>query len=234
MLVQATAPRILLKAHEYPKYIIVHTLAKRGVSNGSVIFGAYTIGGRLPPGSQPVEVQPQGSQAITPYRKAVSWNSDSVRLNPQQIYPIEGEEGFEVLEYALPFWELFRPEDMRRNLALVPFCSGGFSVTARSAFRAEPRTYDERTFTFIMLMPVTGGGIVRLGDSMIDVGNPTFDPWAPNPKSPYKNLEMTDTYNRIFRLGDKSAIDERRAARIRAAEASMAAESGHKALPEKT
>jgi hypothetical protein len=243
MLIQATSPRIVLNSAEDPKHICVHTLRKQGVSKGEVLFGAFATGGRLPPGSEEgatwqerlhqagrrleLEEHLDGNrQDLTVYRHApVRRDSNARILEPQEVYQIEGEEGFQALVYVLPFWELFREEDKNHNLKLVPFCTGGFSVTVRSAFRSDPRTYDEHVLTFLIMMPVTGGGIIRLGDTPTDISNSTFDPWAPDPKRPWKNLELQDAYNRTHRLGDRPAIDKRREERIRAAEASMAAEA---------
>lgn len=220
MLIEATTPRILIKVEGDP-YIRIHTLRKVGTSKGEVIFGAYATGGRLPPGAG---VPPPDTERGDALALRSSINTNARILEPDHIYDIEGEDGFQALEYTIPFWELFREEDKKRNMYLVPFCSGGFSITARSAFRSDPRTYDERVFTAIVVMPVTGGGAIRIGNSEIDLSNPTFDPWAPDPRRSYKNLELQDIYNRTHQLGNQSAINERREARIRAAEASMEAE----------
>ena len=65
---------------------------------------------------------------------------------------------------------------------------------------------------------------------MTDIANSTFDQWAPDPH-PHKDLELQDSYNRTHRLGNRAAIDKRREERIRAAEASIAAEKQRNLLP---
>jgi hypothetical protein len=108
--------------------------------------------------------------------------------------------------YVLPFWELFKEEDKRRNLWLVPFCTAGFKITARSAFRASPRAYEARTLAFTILMPVTGGGIIRLAGSEFDITNPSFDPWAPRPSwYPAQVAELQNGYNRAHKVKGRTA-----------------------------
>lgn len=195
MFVQATTPRPVFDPLKYPEHIFIHTLAKGGVSSGAVLFNGTTDPEHGTREGRPIE--------------------------PISEYPIEGEDGFLALEYALPFWELFRAEDKKRNLKLVPFCTAGFGVVVKSAFRADFRTYMERTITFNVLMPVTGGGILRLADSFFDIANSTFDPYAALP-SRYRNLEMELSYNRAHKLGGRSdEIDARRRARILEAETNM-------------
>lgn len=196
MLVQATTPRPVFDPSRHPRYIYIHTLRKPGVSNGEVYFSGPT--------------NPElGEQQGRP-------------IEPVNVYPIEGQDGFQALEYVLPFFELFKEEDKKRNLALVPFCSAGFPVTVKSAFRSTPQTYEEHTVAFKVLMPVTGGGVIRLSDCLFDLTNSSFDPWAPNP-NPIRNLELADVYNRTHRLASSSDEARRlREERIRSAEAGMA------------
>lgn len=195
MFVQMTTPRPVFDAAKYPEYIYVHTLAKAGVSKGSVFFNAT---------SNPEHGVREGRE-----------------IDPVHEYPIEGDSGFQALEYIIPFFELFKPEDKNRNLHLVPFCSAGFGVTMKSAFRANLQTYEERVVSFKVLMPVTGGGILRIADAQYDITNSTFDPWAPNPNKS-RDLDMASVYSRVHRLTRRSGEDGLlRARRIAEAEANQ-------------
>lgn len=230
MLIQASTPRILFNVNRYPEHVYIHTLAKPGVSDGGVLFNATT----------------DPTQGI---RQTKS-------LEPSNVYPIQGEDGFESYEYVLPFWELFRRSLAKRpgstaivqadadafedipqvsqttldwygakgygHRLMVPFATGGFLVTVRTAFRASPTEYVERVLGLHILMPVTGGGIIRLGDSLYDLANPSFDPYAEDPK-PRQNLDHLRSVNETHRLRDSKAED-RKAERIRAAEESMSRE----------
>ncbi len=199
MLVQATTPRPVFDPSRYPESIHIHTLTLPGVSDGKVYFNATTDpehGGRA-------------GKAIDPIHE----------------YPIEGTDGFQALQYILPFHELFRDVDKKRNLALVPFCTGGFIVVIHSAFRADPHTYSEHVLSFKILMPVTGGGIIRLADSPFDIVNSTFDPWGPPAEHllKHKNLELQESYNRTHKLpGNGTFAAQLRADRIRELEARAA------------
>lgn len=203
MLVQATSPRPIFDHSKHPEYVYIHTLAKVGVSDGAVFFTAT---------ENPTDGARGGRQ-----------------LEPVGEYPIEGETGFQAYEYVLPFFELFREEYKKKNLYLVPFCTAGFGVTIRSAFRGDTTTYVGRTMAFTILAPVTGGGILRLADSPYDLANPTFDPWAANPfgqklLGSSRDPDLLNAFNRTHKLGS-SAIDARRAARIAAAGSVPALES---------
>ncbi len=209
MLVQATTPRPFFDHSKHPEHVYIYTLRKPGISEGAVFFNAST--------------NPEQGRRGT------------AALEPLFEHPIDGEDGFAALEYVLPFFELFRPEDKKRNLGMAPFCTTGFGVTVRSAFRTDTSRYGEHTVAFTILMPVTGGGVMRLSDCLFDIANPTFDPWAPGPERKWKNLEVGMAFNRAHRLGDTSAIEQRRMARIREAEANMRANEsgGRRALPPK-
>ena len=213
MLIQTTTPRPFFDASKHPLYIHIHTLAQVGVSDGIV-----RLSGTIDP-----EFGTTGG----------------VNIEPTNHYLIEGEDGFEALEHVLPFWRLFeRPDNFqeaRHDEIVVPsadfritrYCTAGFGVVCKSAFRASPRAYEEHTIAFTMVFPATGGGIIRLADCFFDITNPTFDPWAPDPTKrlglgPLKNPDLQLSYNRTHKIGQSSAIDQRRAARIAAAEASMA------------
>lgn len=216
MNIQVGIPRPLFNVHEHPKYIYIHTLARLGVSAGGVLLNATTN----------PEHGTRGSRT----------------LEPTSTYQIEGEEGFEGYEYVLPFWELFQHTKPVSDLVLrhhgasgygnrelVPFTTGGFYVSVQSAFRATPTEYEEHTVAFQILMPVTGGGILRLADCPFDISNPTFDPYAPHPRA-IKNLDTERMLNQAHRPKNP-AIEDRRAARIRAAEESMANEAQGRQLP---
>lgn len=218
MLIQTSAPRPLFDPSRYPKYLYIHTLAKAGVSHGAVFFNATT---------DPEHAKHEGKT-----------------LDPANEYPIEGEDGFQALEYVVPFWDLFQRKTNKPvlydgkpaseqgvqvgSVKLARYCTNGFNITAKSAFRASPREYEEHTVALTVVMPVTGGGILRLADSFFDLSNSSFDPWAPNP-TPRRNLEFDQVYNRTHKL-TTSAINDRRAARVAAAEASMRADQ--RGLPE--
>jgi len=193
----------------------IHTLAKAGVSEGTVRLSGTT--------------DPEFGK------------TDGVFIEPVNTYPIKGEDGFEVHEHVLPFWRLFeRPDDFQEarhdgavvasaDFRIVRYCTAGFGVVCKSAFRADPRSYEEHTVAFTMVFPATGGGIMRLADSFFDIANQDFDPWAPDPmkrlgQGPRQDLELLDGYNRTHQLGNASAIDDRRSSRIAMAEASMAKE----------
>lgn len=196
MLIQVSSPRMIFHPETHPQHVFIQTLRKRGVSEGEVYFNAST---------DPLEGVRQ-----------------TKALEPIQEYPIDGDANFAGLEYVLPFYELFTEETKKKNLYLVPFCTTGFNVTVKSAFRADPRTYEERTVALSILMPVTGGGIIRIGDSLVDLANPTFDPYAPLGRT-FRDLSLQEGFNRTHRL-PTPAIDARRQARVAAAEASMAKE----------
>lgn len=212
MFVQATTPRPLFDHLRNPRYLHIHTLAKAGVSDGMVRFSGTT--------------DPEFGKG------------DGVIIEPLNTYPIEGEDGFEVLEHVLPFWRLFqRPDNFEEavhdgevvasaDISIVRYCTAGFGVVCKSAFRASPREYQEHTVAFKMIFPATGGGIIRLADCLFDISNASFDPWAPDPTKqlgpgPIKDEDLQISYGRTHKLGSAS-IDSRRDARVAAAEASMA------------
>ena len=77
MLIHVASPRPIFKLQEEPLYIKIQTLRKSGVSEGVVFFSAAK--------------DPEHGVKGT------------VTHEPDQIIPIEGEPGFEMLEYTLPF-----------------------------------------------------------------------------------------------------------------------------------
>lgn len=209
MLVQTTTPRPIFDHSKNPTYLYVHTLRKPGISAGTVFFAGPT--------------DPEHGQHGT------------VELDPFQTWPIEGgEEGFEACEYILPFWRLFQRDPNAKpimydgrpveesnvragSVRLTRYCTAGFGVVAHSAFRANPREYQEHTVSFKIIMPVTGGGILRLSDSFFDIANPTFDPWAADPRKqlPIGNPKYSEeqiAYSRTHRLDQSS--EARRQARL--------------------
>lgn len=208
MLIQASTPRPIFDASKHPQYIHIHTLRKTGVSTGEVFFSAT--------------VDPEHG------------TRDSKSLDPVNEYPIDGQDGLVALEYVLPFWELFkRTKSMLEakyngrnaleqgiqvgSVGLARYCTNGFQVTAKSAFRADSRTYEGHTVAFTIMTAVTGGGILRLADCPFDLSNSTFDPWAPGP-TVQKDPELQESYNRTHRALPAGA-DAKRAARIAEAEA---------------
>jgi len=215
MIIQAGIPRPRFDIQEKPEYIYIHTLARAGVSSGAVFFNGTT---------DPEHGIRQGRE-----------------LDPLQTYTIEGEEGFQGCEYVLPFWELYKRKEVRKELlkqtgasgygsiGLVPFTTGGFIINVQSAFRASPTHYEEHVISFQILMPVSGGGVVRLSNCPFDLSNPTFNPYAPHPRA-LKNLETQQALNRTHQLRS-SDIEDRKAARIRAAEQAMANAHGGNELP---
>jgi hypothetical protein len=207
MLIQATAPRPIFDHSKHPQYLHIHTLRKFGVSRGEVFFIAT--------------VDPEHG------------TRGSKSLDPVNEYPIEGTDGFEALEYIVPFWELFKrtgsmaktryngQSAMEQGIAvgsvkLARYCTNGFSVTIKSGFRSDRANYEEHTLALTILTPVTGGGILRLANCPYDIANPTFDPWAADPH-PANNLELQAAFNRTHKLGNPS-IEAKRLARIAEAE----------------
>lgn len=215
MLIQTAVPRTHLDLSRYPKYIHVHTLSKPGVSEGEVFFS--------------------GTKDPTIGEKAVR------RLDPSTVYPLE--DGMEAYGYILPFWELFQAEPKKRGALtkrarelnpgaivavngrqLAKYATAGFHVTAKSAFRASTREYEERVVLFSLFAPVTGGGIIRLGDCLFDVSNPTFDYYAKEPTKLKPDPDLQISYERTHKPLD-SAKAKVRDQRILEAEASMAREA---------
>jgi hypothetical protein len=178
MLIQLTTPRPVLDHSEYPAYVHIHVIRKPDVSCGKVLF--------------------------TSMKDPEHGTYDTKELEPAHELPLNASDGCQALIYILPFWELFKPEDKKRNMWLVPFCTAGFKVSANSAFRASPKEYRSRVVAFTILMPVTGGGVIRLADSDFDITNPTFDPWALRPMMyPAQVAELQDGYNRTHKVRGK-------------------------------
>ena len=216
MFIQLTTPRIVLDHTRYPEHIYFHTLSKPDVSEGKVLFTGI--------------VDPEHGERA------------SKTLEPHTLIPLE--EGMAVHIFVLPFWELFKggPKTAMHDgeivraadLSIVRFCTAGFQVSAKSAFRAGPRTYEEHTLSFQMSFPATGGGVIRIADSLLDLSNPSFDPWAPNPDavSEAAKSELRQMYGRTHAAPNgRSDIEERRRARIAAAEASMKNEASRETTP---
>lgn len=209
MLVQLTTPRISLDPFKHQHQVYIHTLKKPDVSTGTVLFTGPT--------------DPEHGKQGT------------VELEPKEVLNLEGDMSVQI--YVLPFWKLFQGgpktvihdgEEVRSaDLKIVRFCTSGFGVVAKSAFRAGPRQYEEHTISFHMTFPATGGGLIRISDSPLDVVNTTFDPWASDPDNlpeAAKN-ELRSAYARTHALPDgRSDIEARRQARVATAEASMKAE----------
>jgi hypothetical protein len=209
MLVQASAPRLVFDMNDHPKHVRIHTLRKLGVSDGSVLF-SYVA-------------------------DLVAGVPTAVTLEPHVVYPIEGEDGFEMAEFFLPFEPLFKVDPSVKRLAqskyeaeavapigLASIVASGFTVTLRSAYRSEHTTYAERVVGFKLIFPMTGGGIIRLADSPFDLANPTFSPGAALPRA-VRDPVTLNAFNRTHAMlpqGQRGAIEQRRKARIAEAEAS--------------
>jgi hypothetical protein len=127
------------------------------------------------------------------------------------------------------------------GLELVALSTSGYKVTVRSAFRSDRMTYEERVIGLTLLFPVTGGGVVRLSDSLFDISNPTLDPKKPVPGRVCDET-ISIAFNRAHKVlsqGTQDAIEARRKARIAEAEANMKANARglpgkkSKALPPK-
>lgn len=231
MLIQTSSPRPIIGLQEHPQHVVIHTLRRFGVSTGEVLFNMNT------------DIE-HGTRMTAP-------------LEPYEVFPIEGEPGFEACEYYLPFDVIFgtgrqvynehdiaenqnnalakrvnlEKKDPRRDTLMALHAASGISVIAKSAFRSEGSQYEERVFNCQFFFPITGGGILRVAGSMFDVLNPTFDPKAPIPeKAHYANRTLLEAFNRTHKAPN-SAIEERKRQRIAQAEASMRAEQ--RGLPPK-
>lgn len=84
MLIQTSSPRPILNASESPQHIKIHTIRRAGISSGQVYFNFTTD-------------FEHGEKMTTP-------------LVPYEVFPIEGEPGFEALEYFLPFSTIYGTE----------------------------------------------------------------------------------------------------------------------------
>lgn len=247
MLIQTTAPRPMINASDSPAHVRIHTMRKLKVSTGEVTF---VVGDR----QMPVE--------------------------PWVTYPIEGEAGFEALEYYLPFWRVFgtdKPtynEDRIREriereqfttvdvgqkppmefktktktkllvsdtteeapaqekltgVQLALLGTMGYGVICKTAHRTEGATYEERVVNFTIHCAVNGAGMIRIAGCPVDIANPTFDPYAPEPTGKHRDLTLLEAFNRTHRPRTQS-IEDRKRARIAEAEANMRLHEG-KALP---
>jgi hypothetical protein len=164
----------------------------------------------------------------------VAGTPTTVTLEPHVVYPIEGEDGFEMTEFFLPFEPLFKVDRKTMQVArhkfdaeaaapvgLASVVASGYTVTLRSAYKSEYTTYAERVVGFKLIFPMTGGGIVRLADSPFDLANPTFSPGAPVPRA-VRDPVTLNAFNRTHAMppqGQRDAIEKRRLARIAEAEA---------------
>lgn len=229
MLIQTSSPRPILNVAESPEHIKIHTLRRPGISTGEVFFNV-----------------------TKDFEHGVR---ETVPLEPYEVFPIEGAPGFEAMEYYLPFDKLFgtekraeydearimaslalpskrvnvdKPKDHLTDTQLALLGASGFHCIARTAYRTETTQYEERIFNFSIHCPVTGGGIIRVANSVFDVTNPTFNPRATMPTREYQNLTLLNAFNRTHRV-ITSDIEERRRQRIASAEANMRV--NEKALP---
>lgn len=228
MLIQTSSPRPIINLQEHPQHVVVHTLRKPGVSTGTVLFNMNT------------DIE-HGTRSTAP-------------VEPYEVFPIEGDPGFEALEYYLPFDIVFGkgrqtynegeimqrqiagmvkrivtdtdPNERPRDTLMALYATSGISIIAKSAFRSQGSQYEERVLNFQLFFPITGGGIVRIAGVGFDIANPTFDPKAPLPgPARFTNQTLLEAFNRTHKA-PKGALAARRAARIAQAEASMRAERG--------
>lgn len=241
MLIQTTSPRPMINTAESPKHVRIHTMRKLKVSTGTVTFVVH---------------------------------EKQIDVEPYAVYPIQGEAGFEALDYYLPFWNVFgtnRPEynedKIRSNIEAEAFHrvdvtdkgkkpaptrtkllvtdtdappperekltgvelailgSTGYHVIVKSAYRTEGAAYEERVFNFTIHCAVNGAGMIRIANCPVDIANPTFDPYAPEPGGPRKDLVLLEAFNRTHKPRTDS-IEERRRARIAEAEANIRLNEG--------
>lgn len=89
MLIQTSSPRPILNAAESPEHIKVHTIRRVGISGGQVFFNFATD-------------FEHGDKMTVP-------------LEAYEVFPIEGEAGFEALEYYLPFSTIFGTDKAEYN-----------------------------------------------------------------------------------------------------------------------
>lgn len=170
---------------------------------------------------------------------------------PFSVLPIEGEPGFEALEYFLPFDQIFgtnrtqydpeqvaqnqsvglvkrlnldQPRSSQRDTWMALLLASGINVNLTSAYRSEGALYQERVMTFQLLFPITGGGVIRMAESLFDIKNPTFQPKAPLPKpSSLPDLDQLNSVNRTHKALNPE-VERRRLERI--AQANLKLESG--------
>lgn len=151
MLLQASLPRPIVRMDEFPHNITILTLRRGGISDGKVTMGFLV-----------------DTETGTKTRQEVL---------AERAFPIDGETGFEALEYVVPVHVLLK---MHGGLSIV-YGTVGVEVFAQSAFRASASEYGEHKIGFNVVFPVTGGGIVRMWDSPYDLANPGFQPGSSAP-----------------------------------------------------
>ena len=222
MLIQVSSPRPMVTLADSPPFIRIQTLKKAGVSTGDV---------------------------------ALVMGENRMEVDPYCVYPIDGESGFEALDFYLPFWRVFGTQkavydeaaiaaniqrgsfkrvsvgapdynDRLTDTKLALLGAGGYHIIAKSAHRLEGAVYAQRVFNFTIHCPVTGGGMIRIAGSPVDIANPTFDPKAKTPeKSTHADPVLLEAFNRTHRLRTPE-IEERKRQRIAEAEASVRALEG--------
>ena len=204
----------MVSCAESPPYLRIQTLAKAGISDGSVVL---VVGGR------------------------------HLSADPLHIYPIEGTTGCQANDIYIPFWNVFGVKEARydaqeiadhisggivkrvnvdknqrdtlTDVQLALLGAGGWSIIAKSAYRSESSVYTSRVFNFTIHCPVTGGGMIRIAGSPIDINNPTFNPKEPPPTN-RRDLVLQEAFNRTHRPLSPGA-ETRKRARVAEAEANM-------------
>ncbi len=236
MLIQTTSPRPMVKPEDSPEHIRIHTLRKPLVSTGEVTF---VIGDKRievePLVTYPIEglAQFEALEYYLPFWRV--FGTEKPTYDENRIRDNIERKNFQRIDMTtkdklLPQSSGDLPEKLT-GVQLALLGSTGYNVIAKSAFRTEGATYEERIMNFTIHCPVTGGGMIRIANCPIDISNPTFNPYAPYPESRFKDLVLLEAFNRTHRLRT-SDIDERRRKRIAEAEANMKA--NERALAEKT
>jgi hypothetical protein len=217
----------MINASESPEHFRIHTLRKMGVSSGEVV---------LVLGEKRMEVEPYCTYPISgeddfealdyyiPFDnvfgpKKPVYDEDAIRKN------IETKQ-FKRLDVThrkiLPGGGLEAvPGERLTGVQLAILGATGYHVIARSAFRTEGASYEERIFNFSIHCPVNGGGMIRIANAPVDIANPTFNPHAVTPKrAEHKDLVLLEAFNRTHKPRT-DAIEERRRKRIEEAEANV-------------
>ena len=243
MLIQASSPRPVVNVAESPTHVRIHTLRKANVSSGEVLL---VIGDRQIPVEPSVVYQlgESGFEALDCYLpfwrvfgKKPVYDENAIlsriqRNDPHRVNltPDSGESDKLVLKKDET------PPERLTGVQLALLGAGGYHVIVKSSYRSEGAVYEQRVLNFTIHCPVNGGGIVRIADFPVDIANPTFDPYAPEPEAK-KDYNLQIAFERTHKLRT-SDIEERRRKRIADAEANiranengLGAPSGNRLLP---
>jgi hypothetical protein len=238
MLIQTTAPRIMINTAESPPYVRIHTLRKPGISTGDVLL---VVGDRQmevePLVSYPIDSQ-AGFEALDYYlpfwrvfgTNKPTYDEDRIlnNIEKEQFCRVDlDEKARERAPTRTKFLvaDTDAPQPERKRLTGVELAllgAAGYSIIAKSAYRTEGATYEQRVFNATIHCPVNGGGMIRIAGSPVDIANPTFDPYAPEPVSKQRDLVLLEAFNRTHRQRTQS-VEDRRRARIAEAEGNLRA-----------